>query len=67
MKYTDRGGRITVSASQTRARSWSTLTDTGIGIEPALLPGIFDMFVQIEQGSSRRGAASASGWRWRAG
>ena len=30
-----------------------TVTDTGIGIDPELLPSIFDMFVQIDHGSSR--------------
>jgi signal transduction histidine kinase/ActR/RegA family two-component response regulator len=53
VKYTDRGGRISVSASLDAGEAVVTLTDTGIGIDPALLPSIFDMFVQIEQGSSR--------------
>ena len=53
VKYTDRGGRITVSAVAESGQAVVTLTDTGIGIEPSLLPGIFEMFVQIEQGASR--------------
>jgi signal transduction histidine kinase len=53
VKYTDRGGQIMVSASVDAGQALVTLTDTGIGIEPALLPGIFDMFVQIEQGPGR--------------
>ncbi len=53
VKYTDRGGHIAVSASANAGEAVVTLTDTGIGIDPTHLPGIFDMFVQIEQGSSR--------------
>ena len=53
VKYTDRGGRITISASVDAGDAVVSLNDTGIGIEPALLPTIFDMFVQIEQASSR--------------
>jgi signal transduction histidine kinase/ActR/RegA family two-component response regulator len=53
VKYTDRGGRITVSAAAEAGQAVVTLSDTGIGIDPLLLPGIFDMFVRIEQGSSR--------------
>jgi signal transduction histidine kinase len=53
VKYTDRGGRISVSASLDAGQAVVTLTDSGIGIDPTLLPSIFDMFVQIEQGSSR--------------
>jgi nitrogen-specific signal transduction histidine kinase len=53
VKYTDRGGHITLSASVDAGEAVVILTDTGIGIDPALLPSIFDMFVQIEQGSSR--------------
>ena len=53
VKYTDRGGRICVTASTEEDQAVVTIADTGIGIDPELLPSIFDMFVQIDQGSSR--------------
>jgi signal transduction histidine kinase len=53
VKYTDRGGRIAVSASIEGGEAVVAISDTGIGIDPALLPRIFEMFVQIEQGGSR--------------
>jgi CheY-like chemotaxis protein len=53
VKYTDRGGRIFVSASIEGDQAEVTVADTGIGIDPELLPSIFDMFVQIDHGSSR--------------
>ena len=53
VKYTDRGGRIEVSVSLDAGEAVVSLRDTGIGIDPALLPRIFDMFVQIDPGSNR--------------
>jgi PAS domain S-box-containing protein len=53
VKYTDRGGRITLTASVHAGEAMVTLADTGIGIDPAYLPCIFDMFVQIEPTTSR--------------
>jgi len=53
VKYTDRGGTITVTASAIDGSALVTLTDTGIGIDPAHLPSIFDMFVQIEPTATR--------------
>ena len=53
VKYTDRGGRIALAASVRDDRAIVSLTDTGIGIDPHLLPRIFDMFVQIEQEEGR--------------
>jgi len=53
VKYTDRGGRITLTASVHGSEAAVTLIDTGIGIDPAYLPSIFDMFVQIEPTASR--------------
>ena len=53
VKYTDAGGRISVSASADGDEAVVRVSDTGIGIDPALLPRIFDMFVQIEQDRSR--------------
>jgi len=54
VKYTDRGGRISVDVStEAGLVAVVSLRDTGIGIDPALLPRIFDMFVQIDPGSTR--------------
>jgi signal transduction histidine kinase/ActR/RegA family two-component response regulator len=53
VKYTDRGGRISVTVSVENGQAVVSLRDTGIGIDPALLPRIFDMFVQIDPGSKR--------------
>jgi signal transduction histidine kinase len=53
VKYTDRGGRIAVDATVEAGGAAVSLRDTGIGIDPAVLPRIFDMFVQIDPGSSR--------------
>jgi signal transduction histidine kinase len=53
VKYTDRGGHISLAAYADAPEAVVTVSDTGIGIEPELLPRIFDMFVQVDQGSSR--------------
>ena len=53
VKYTDRGGRISVSAATDSEDAVVTFTDTGVGIDPAVLPGIFGMFVQAEQSPGR--------------
>ena len=53
VKYTDRGGRIVVNAAADADRAVVRVIDTGIGIDPALLPRIFEMFVQIEPAASR--------------
>ena len=53
VKYTDRGGSIAVSAAVDVDEAVVAVSDTGIGIDPALLPRIFDMFMQVEQGLTR--------------
>jgi nitrogen-specific signal transduction histidine kinase/CheY-like chemotaxis protein len=52
-KYTDRGGSIIVSVSVEEDRAALRVRDTGIGITAELLPKVFDMFVQAEQGLTR--------------
>src|SRR5207244_1808109 len=61
VKYTDRGGHISLSASVHDGRVTVRLTDTGIGIDPAMLPRIFDMFVQIDQDVHRAGSGLGIG------
>jgi len=53
VKFTDRAGQISVTASTEGREAIVVVRDTGIGIDPAALPTIFDMFVQIDQGGGR--------------
>ncbi len=52
-KYTERGGRISVSARVSGTEVLITVSDTGIGIDPRLMPRIFDMFMQVDRTSDR--------------
>ena len=45
-KYTDSGGRITISAERDGDAAVIRVRDNGIGIAPNQLPHIFDMFMQ---------------------
>jgi PAS domain S-box-containing protein len=53
-KYTDTGGRIRISAVGTMDRVIVTIEDNGIGIASDLLPRVFELFTQAEQGIDRR-------------
>jgi PAS domain S-box-containing protein len=52
-KYTEPGGRIDLTVERADAEAVLRVRDTGIGIEPDLLPRIFEPFVQAESGSGR--------------
>lgn len=54
-KFTNPGGTVTVRLQWEEGASASviTVTDTGIGIEPRMLPCVFDVFRQAEQGLDR--------------
>lgn len=53
-KFTNEGGRITVSAVGEDDGVALTVTDDGVGIGPADLPHIFDRFYQADSGTTRR-------------
>ena len=53
-KYMDPGGEIAVSASAESGRVEVTIADMGVGIAPDLMPRIFELFTQGEQGLERR-------------
>lgn len=54
IKFTPDGGRITMSASEIDRRIRIEVTDSGIGIEPAFLPHVFDRFRQADSATTRR-------------
>jgi PAS domain S-box-containing protein len=52
-KYTEKGGHIWLSAEREGCEVVLRVKDTGIGIEPAMLPRIFGLFVQAERSLDR--------------
>ena len=52
-KYTEEGGQIWLSAVGEGTECVLRVRDTGVGIAPALLPKIFDLFTQAERSLDR--------------
>ncbi len=61
VKFTPKGGRVTVSCTTTRECVLINVTDTGKGIPPDHLEQIFDAFVQVP-GSTSAGAGIQRGF-----
>jgi CheY-like chemotaxis protein/anti-sigma regulatory factor (Ser/Thr protein kinase) len=53
-KYTNPGGLITVRGGERDQEVLLSVSDTGIGISPEIVPKVFDLFVQEPQPSDRR-------------
>ena len=53
VKYTPRGGRISVSAAPEDSEAVITIADTGVGMARDLLDHVFDLFVQAERSPAR--------------
>lgn len=54
IKFTPEGGRIAVTVTEHQGQNHIRIEDTGQGIEEALLPRIFDRFIQGESPTTRR-------------
>ncbi|HEY5677531.1 MAG TPA: hybrid sensor histidine kinase/response regulator, partial [Myxococcales bacterium] len=46
IKYTPAGGRVAIAAWTEGGEAVLRVRDTGVGIDPAILPRIFDLFIQ---------------------
>src|SRR6185295_6257509 len=58
-KFTPRGGSVSMRLTRDRDVACLTVQDTGLGIEPSLLPHVFDGFRPME--ASQPGARSGLG------
>jgi len=50
-KYTPEGGRIWLSAESVGDEALVRVRDDGIGIDPQMIPRVFEMFTQLDRGS----------------
>ena len=48
-KYTDLGGEIRVDVTRTDAEAVIRISDNGAGLDPEMLPRVFDMFTQADR------------------
>lgn len=53
IKYTNPAGRIEVSLSEEHDEAVICIRDTGVGIAPEMLPKIWEMFAQADNGSGQ--------------
>jgi len=52
-KSTDPGGRIRLTSRREGPSAVISVADSGIGIEPEVLPKVFDLFTQVQEGRDR--------------
>lgn len=62
-KYTDPAGHIELSGSLQNETLCLSVKDNGIGIAPGALARIFEMFSQLDGGSTRSRVVLGSAWR----
>jgi len=53
IKYTDQGGEITIAAAKDGDKARLSVSDSGIGISPDILPHVFDRFVRADESRTR--------------
>jgi signal transduction histidine kinase len=54
IKFTEPGGKVTITTTNEGSQATLVVTDTGIGIDPEFLPHVFDRFKQADGSTSRR-------------
>ncbi|MEC7119543.1 MAG: phosphate regulon sensor histidine kinase PhoR [Pseudomonadota bacterium] len=61
IKYTPRGGTITVRWADQGEQAYFSVTDTGIGIDPQHIPRLTERFYRVDSGRSRETGGTGLG------
>jgi len=61
IRFTPRGGIVTLRSSQNNLHSMLEVRDTGIGIPAAALPHVFDRFFRVDEARSREDGGAGLG------
>src|ERR1041385_5432400 len=61
VKYTPRGGQVSVELGSSNGRAVFTVADTGIGIAPGALPHVFDRFWRADSARTRTSERAGTG------
>lgn len=61
IRYTEPGGHVRVALAVQGAAALLSVTDNGRGIDAALMPRLFDLYVQAERSSDRTGGGLGLG------
>lgn len=61
IRYTPKGGTITIELSREEGHAYLSVSDTGIGISPDHLPRIFDRFYRVDPARNRDTGGSGLG------
>ena len=61
VKFTPKAGRIQIHSQRIDSHVEITVSDTGIGIEPSLIPFVFDRFRQGDSGTNRQSSGLGLG------
>jgi two-component system CheB/CheR fusion protein len=54
LKFTPRGGTVDIGTSSDPAEARLVVADTGVGIEPDIIDGVFEMFRQVDGSAARK-------------
>ncbi len=61
LKFTESGGKVSITVTEEDKRAVIRLKDSGIGIDPRFIPALFEPFIQADKSLDRRNSGLGLG------